>query len=141
MRIEFLRPDLLYGLLALPMWALLVWPRAGRGVLYTRGPGGERHGSAPWIPAAFVRFAPKLLTAAALASLIVALAGPQRVEVVREEMLEGRGLSLVVDLSSSMLAEDMGDERSRLSVAREAAVRFAPDRDEARTELDKLDTR
>lgn len=125
MTIEFTRPDLLYGLLALPAWALLVWPRAGRGVLYTRGPGGAGHATASWGPATFVRLAPKLLTGAALGSLVVALAGPQRIEIVQEETLEGRGLSLVVDLSSSMLAEDMGDRQSRISLAREAAVRFA----------------
>jgi Ca-activated chloride channel family protein len=75
--------------------------------------------------ATFVSVAPKLLTGAALASLVLALAGPERVEILQEETLEGRGLSLVVDLSSSMLAEDMGDGQSRISLAREAAVRFA----------------
>jgi Ca-activated chloride channel family protein len=68
---------------------------------------------------------PKLITAAALAALVVALAGPERVEIVEETSLEGRGLGLVVDLSSSMLAEDMGGRQSRISLAREAAVRFA----------------
>jgi len=125
MTIEFARPDLLYGLLALPVWALLVWPRAGRGVLFTRGSSTARRSMLGWAPAAFVLVVPKLLTAAALASLIVALAGPQQVEVVRDTMLEGRGIGLVVDLSSSMLAEDMGDNQSRISLAREAAVRFA----------------
>ncbi len=125
MTVEFVRPDVLYGLLLLPVWALLVWPRAGRGVLFTRGPGHGRRPTATWAPAVFVLLAPKLLTGAALACLVVALAGPQRVEVVQEQMLEGRGLSLVVDLSSSMLAEDMGERQSRISLAREAAVRFA----------------
>jgi Ca-activated chloride channel family protein len=60
-----------------------------------------------------------------MAALIVALAGPELVEPSEETVLEGGSIGLVVDLSSSMLAEDMGDERSRLSVAREAAVRFA----------------
>jgi Ca-activated chloride channel family protein len=72
-----------------------------------------------------VMLVPKLLTGAALAALIIALAGPQRVESVQETVLEGRGIGLVVDLSSSMLAEDMGEGRSRISLAREAAVRFA----------------
>jgi Ca-activated chloride channel family protein len=125
MTIEFSRPDLLYALLALPVWALLVWPRAGRGVLFTRGSATPRRAPLAWAPAAFVLVAPKILTGAALASLIVALAGPQQVEVVRDTMLEGRGIGLVVDLSSSMLAEDMGDNQSRISLAREAAVRFA----------------
>ncbi len=125
MTIEFTRPELLYGLLILPAWAFLVWPRAGRGVLYTRGAGGAFRPPTSWGVATFVSVAPKLLTGAALASLVLALAGPERVEILQEETLEGRGLSLVVDLSSSMLAEDMGDGQSRISLAREAAVRFA----------------
>ena len=68
--------------------------------------------------------------------LVVALAGPQRVETIQEETLEGRGLSLVVDLSSSMLAEDMGDRQSRISLAREAAVRFASGSDEGPLSID-----
>jgi Ca-activated chloride channel family protein len=125
MTIEFTHPDMLYALLALPVWALIVWPRAGRGVLYTRGSTSPRPSTLGWAPAAFVLVVPKLLTATALAALIVALAGPQQVEIVRETELEGRGIGLVVDLSSSMLAEDMGDRQSRISLAREAAVRFA----------------
>jgi len=125
MTIAFTRPDLLYGLLLLPVWALLVWPRAGRGVLYTRGDEGGRAASWPGASAAVVLLLPKALTGTALAALIVALAGPQRVEIVQETALEGRGIGLVVDLSSSMLAEDMGEGQSRISLAREAAVRFA----------------
>jgi Ca-activated chloride channel family protein len=125
MTIVFTRPDLLYGLLLLPVWALLVWPRAGRGVLYTRGSAGARHATWSWAPAAVVLLVPKLITGSALAALILALAGPQRVDTVQETVLEGRGIGLVVDLSSSMLAEDMGDGQSRISLAREAAVRFA----------------
>lgn len=125
MTIEYARPDLLYLLLALPVWALLVWPRAGRGVRYTRGSATARRTPMSWAPAAMVLLLPKLLTGTALAALVIALAGPQRVDTVQETVLEGRGIGLVVDLSSSMLAEDMGDRQSRISLAREAAVRFA----------------
>ncbi len=125
MTFEFTRPDLLYLLALLPVWALLVWPWSGRGVPYTRGaPGGRRR---IWSAggAALLLTLPRMLTAAAMASLVVALAGPELVEPSEDTRLEGGSIGLVVDLSSSMLAEDMGDERSRLSVAREAAVRFA----------------
>ena len=125
MTIAYTRPDLLYALLLLPVWALLVWPRAGRGVRFPRGSAGSGPAPWSWAPAAVVLFVPKLLTGTVLAVLIVALAGPQRVETVQETVLEGRGIGLVVDLSSSMLAEDMGDGESRISLAREAAVRFA----------------
>jgi Ca-activated chloride channel family protein len=125
MRIEFVRPDYLYLLALLPVWALLVWPRVGRGVLFTRGvaPGGR-----PFVGdvrAALVLVTPRLLTGAALAAVIVGVAGPERVDVTRDSILEGHGMALVLDLSSSMLAEDMGERRSRIEVAREAGVRFA----------------
>lgn len=125
MQIELTRPDALYLLALLPVWALLVWPWAGRGVPYTRGAQGARR--PPWAsaPAAFILIAPRVLTAVAIASLVIALAGPERVDPSEETVLEGGSIGLVVDLSSSMLAEDMGDGRSRISVAREAAVRFA----------------
>ena len=125
MQIEFTRPDLLYLLAVLPLWGLLVWPRAGRGVLYTRGdPRGQR---SRWsrVRAALILMAPRILRAGALACLVVALAGPERITITEEIQLEGAGIGLVIDLSSSMLAEDMGDRNSRIAVAREAAIRFA----------------
>lgn len=125
MTIEFSRPDFLYLLGLLPLWALIVWPRAGRGVLFTRGDGGASLLRWSGLRSALALMAPRLLRGLALALLVVALAGPGRVEIVRDVTLEGKGIGLVVDLSSSMLAEDMGDRISRISVARDAAVRFA----------------
>lgn len=125
MQIELTRPDALYLLILLPLWALLVWPRAGRGVFYTRGAPGARGRRWSWAPAALILSAPRLLTAGAMVCLLIALAGPERVDPGEETVLDGHGIGLVVDLSSSMLAEDMGDGNSRISVAREAAVRFA----------------
>ena len=60
-----------------------------------------------------------------MACLIIALASPERVVTVGVVSTEGRGMGLVLDLSNSMLADDMTGARSRLAVAREAAVRFA----------------
>ena len=125
MRIEFARPDLLYLLWLLPLWGLLVWPRAGRGVLYTHGDLGRGPARWPSLRSVVIRIAPQILRAGSLACLVVALAGPDRVETVEEFVIQGIGLGLVVDLSSSMLAEDMGDGISRISMAREAAIRFA----------------
>jgi Ca-activated chloride channel family protein len=124
-RIEFVRPDYLYLLALLPLWALLVWPRAGRGVLYTRGAPPGRRLPAADLGAALVLLTPRFLTGGALAAAIVAVAGPERVDVTGETILEGHGMALVLDLSSSMLAEDMGERKSRIEVAREAGVRFA----------------
>ena len=124
MSVQLARPDVLWLLALLPVWALLVWPWAGRGVPYTSGAPARRRlfGGAQ---GALLLVVPRLLTALAMAALVVGLAGPVLVEPNEETVLEGGSTGLLVDLSSSMLAEDLGDERSRLSVAREAAVRFA----------------
>lgn len=124
MTIELTRPDALWLLAGLPVWALLVWPWAGRGVPYTRG-APSRRSLLRGAPALLLLVVPRALTALAMTALVLGLAGPELVEPTEETILEGGSTGLVVDLSSSMLAEDMGDERSRLSVAREAAVRFA----------------
>lgn len=125
MRIEFARPDYLYLLALLPLWALLVWPRVGRGVLYTRGAPPGRRAPVAGARAALVLLAPRFLTGTALAAVVVAVAGPERVDLTHDTVLEGHGMALVLDLSSSMLAEDMGERRSRIDVARDAGVRFA----------------
>lgn len=124
MYVEFTRPELLYVLALIPLWGLLVWPRAGRGILYTRGDLDARGSRIASVRSGLMLLAPRLLRVLAVASLIVALAGPIRIETVEELTTEGKGIGLVVDLSSSMLAEDMGDRVSRIEVAREAAVRF-----------------
>jgi Ca-activated chloride channel family protein len=124
MRIELARPDILYLLALLPLWLLLLWPRVGRGFRYTRGAlSARRAGAQAWT--AMVLLGPRLLTAGAFVAIVLALTGPDRVEVTRETIMEGHGMGLVIDLSSSMLAQDMGNGRSRMEVARDAGVRFA----------------
>lgn len=132
MSIEFASPRFLYLLSVFPVWWLLVWPWVRGGVLYAGT--GTADGSTRWLRVRNAAlFRPRLLRLAAMVCLVVALAGPERVEVVEEVTLRGSGIALAVDISTSMLTVDMEDENSRLSVAREAAIRFA----EGRT-LDEL---
>jgi Ca-activated chloride channel family protein len=128
MAIEFARPDILSLLLILPVWWLLIWPWPGSGVLFARGESTRPHAGRWGARGAMVLLAPRLLRTAIVISLVAALAEPQRVEPVEEQSLAGKGIALAVDLSSSMLAEDMDDGRSRIDLAREAAVRFAAGR-------------
>lgn len=132
MPIEFEHPELLSLLVfALPS-ALLLWPGAGRGILFSRGEAARALPSGWLGRSGLLRWLPDLLRTLALTCAVLALAGPERVEVVREFAEVGKGTVLAVDLSSSMLAEDM-DGRSRMDVAREAAIRFA-----RRRQLDEL---
>ena len=124
MPFEFERPEVLYLLLLLLPWVLLAWPRAERGVLFSRGE-SVRLLEQGWLARSGVlRALPDLIRGATLACAVVALAGPQQVGVVRETSQLGKAVVLAVDLSTSMLAEDM-DGQSRLDVARDAAIRFA----------------
>lgn len=128
MSLEFARPEFLYCLLLLPLWWLLVWPWASGGVLFARGESARRLPG--WRGTRFaVALGPsRVLRAGAMVCLVVALANPQRVEVVREAALRGKGIALAVDISTSMLTIDMENESNRLTVAREAAVRFTEGR-------------
>lgn len=126
--IEFARPELLGLLALLPVWALLVWPWARRGIVFARGESARRLVLGGRIRGWLVMLTPILLRLGTAAALIVALAGPQRTSTLRELETYGKGMGLVVDLSSSMLAEDMENGSSRIDVAKDAATRFAAER-------------
>ena len=132
MSIEFARPGFLYLLLILPVWSLLVWPWYNGGILYA-GTEAAQGTSRWWRIRNATVFPPILLRFGAMLCLVGALAGPERVVGAEEMALRGSGIALAVDISTSMLTVDMEDESSRLSVAREAAIRFT----EGRT-LDEL---
>ena len=123
--LEFSRPELLYLLWLIPVWLLLVWPWGAAGVVFTGAEPVRPHAGRFGVRGLMVTLVPRALRVVAMGLLVVALAGPQRVESIEEVTLAGKGLSLVVDLSSSMLAEDMDGGRSRIDVAREGAIRFA----------------
>ena len=127
MSVEFARPGFLYLLLLVPAWWFLVWPWAHGGVLYA-GTEAAR-GSSRWPRAGTATlFRPRLMRLAAMVTLIGALAAPERVQVAEETRLRGIRVALAVDISTSMLTVDMEDEASRLTVARDAAIRFTEDR-------------
>jgi hypothetical protein len=130
MPLEFILPELLYLLVLLPLWWLAVWPWEGGSLFFVRGgSGGESHGRGWGGGAALVWTLPRLLRSVAMAFLIVALAHPRTAEVIQETTVVGKGTVIAVDISTSMLADDMDGNRTRLEVAREAAMRFARARD------------
>lgn len=125
MSFELARPGVLYLLLLLPLWWLAVWPRKGWGLLFVRGEAAGPSAGRRGLRSALALLLPVALRSAAAACVVVALAGPQRVEVVEETELRGGATGLALDLSSSMLADDMGGGSTRIEVARAAAARFA----------------
>jgi Ca-activated chloride channel homolog len=126
MTFEVTRPELLYLLLLIPLWLLVVWPRRRSAPLFTR-PAGEHARGLSSVRSAIILAAPRALRVLSIAALIVALAGPVSVETIEDVSSGGMAIALAVDLSTSMLAEDMG-EGNRLDVARDAAMKFAQGR-------------
>jgi Ca-activated chloride channel family protein len=115
--VSFVRPWLLLLLLALPLW----WWRRRRtkpGAPYSDvGIAGAVGRPAWWV------WLPVILRSIALASWIIAVAGPRiggdRIELKKE----GIGIVIVIDISSSMLAEDFAPS-NRLEVAKRQAIAF-----------------
>jgi len=135
MRFELAHPELLLLGIPLLLWGALLLPRREQGVLLPRE--GElraamrgRGGMLSLLPPV-----PTLLRVLGLLALLLALAGPQEIRTFTERTIEGRGVALVVDVSSSMLALDLGGGSDRLGVAREAAEHFARGRSMAGDEL------
>lgn len=116
-------------LLALPALALFVWfLRPGRTAAMIVADAGD--GASVAGGYRLVSSLPLLLRTLALGCLIVALAGPRVVEVFEEPRVEGVGIALALDLSTSMWAEDMGARQSRLDVAKATALRFIDARED-----------
>lgn len=115
----FEHPWALLLLLALPVWhlyrqrhrpALLFSRAAASGTLGSRG-------------ALFLARIPEWLRTVAAAALIFALAGPRTGQSSTEIEAEGIAIALVVDISTSMLAEDFHPQ-NRLAVAKDEVAKF-----------------
>ena len=116
---DFARPWALLLLLAVPLWHLYRHRRR-RSLLFSRaGTVGElASGAVRWLARA-----PDWLRTGAVVALIVALAGP-RTGISRTDVeAEGIAIAVVVDISTSMLAEDF-HPRNRLAVAKEEVADF-----------------
>ena len=121
---DFARPWALLLLLLLPVWYL--YRHHGRRTLLfsrasTLAPMASR-GSR------LAARAPEWLRAASLAVLIVAVAGPRTGVSTTEIEAEGIAIAVVVDISTSMLAEDF-HPRNRLAVAKEEVAQFVRGRE------------
>ena len=73
---------------------------------------------------ASLAFTPNVLTALALACFIIALARPQSTEKVSQQTQEGLDIMIAMDISLSMMVEDMGPSVTRLSASKQVVKQF-----------------
>ena len=115
---SFARPWLLLLLLALPLWWWLRRRRTPAAAPYSDVSLAAAVSARRWWVAL-----PPALRASALASLVLAAAGPRVGGDMIEEKREGIAIVVTIDISSSMLAEDFAPS-NRLEVAKRQAVGF-----------------
>ena len=131
--IELANPEYLWGLIALPL--VIVWyvykrklQQARLTISSTKGFEGVRSNLAHFQPLLFV------FRICALALVVLALARPQTVDVSsRTKTNKGIDIVMAIDVSSSMLAQDL--KPSRLNALKEVAADFIDDRQNDRIGL------
>ena len=129
-----LQPGLLLLALLVPGALWLAWRRGGPALPFA--PLALFEGEPALPPSWRTRsvFVPRLLAALGALLLVVALARPASREQLPVEA-EGIDILLCLDTSSSMTANDMDRRRTRLAIARDAAVGFVRGREHDRIGL------
>lgn len=120
MTFDFAAPLWLALLAAVPVLFWWLLPSRAAGLIMAR----DRAGEAGRASFSLLDVLPLVLRSTAIVLLIGALAGPRLVRVFDEPRIEGVGIALALDLSTSMWAEDMGARLSRLDVAKNTALNF-----------------
>ena len=131
--IELANPEYLWGLIALPL--VIVWfvykrklQQARLTISSTKGFEGVRSNLARFQPLLFV------FRICALTLVVLALARPQTLDVSsRTKTNKGIDIVMAIDVSSSMLAQDL--KPSRLNALKEVAADFIDDRQNDRIGL------
>ena len=121
----FARPWMLVLLLAIPAWIIWQRRRGERALIFSRA---SVISSLATTRAQRVARLPERLRGLALTLLIVALAGPRTGSSVVDIDAEGVAIVLALDISSSMLAEDLSPT-NRMEVARGTAREFVQRRE------------
>ncbi|HEX2166887.1 MAG TPA: VWA domain-containing protein, partial [Longimicrobiales bacterium] len=134
MNMGFGNPWALLLLLAIPLYLWLTRDAQPRSLTFSRA--GLLGRVAP-ASARVLALVPGWLRALAFAALVIAVATPRTGASVVDINAEGIAIAIVVDISSSMLAEDLSTEdsegrrstRNRLAVAKETVAEFVRGRD------------
>jgi Ca-activated chloride channel family protein len=132
---SFEHPWVLALLLVIPAYVLLTRRYRPSALTFSRAAvlGRFTPRIARWVAAA-----PGWLRALAVAAIIMAIANPRTGAAVVDRDAEGIAIVLVLDISSSMLAEDLGEQdrrRNRLTVAKTTLANFVRGRQHDRIGL------
>ena len=123
---HFANPYLLWLLAVIPLMALYYIYRTWQGGAAIRISTIEGVRKAPRTLRYYLRHVPFVLRCAAIAALIVALARPQSVEEGSTSSNEGIDIAMAIDISTSMLAQDLKPDR--IEAAKQVAGSFIADR-------------
>ena len=129
----FAHPGFLLLLLAVPLLGWAAWRRAQRrpaGLLFSSTAAAEGAPRSLW---ARLGWLPTALRLAALTLFVLAMARPQERNAVRETFAEGIDIALVLDISTSMRAEDFIP--NRFEAAKAVAAEFIDGRQSDRIGL------
>ncbi len=128
--VRFSEPLWLLGMLLLPwlVWQHLAHGRRQRGSIRFSHLGGLHLPASPWARLRPLLFVVRIL---GLGCLVAAMARPQSGNEVVDVSADGVDIMLVLDVSSSMQARDLGSA-NRLDVAREVVARFIDGRESDR---------
>jgi Ca-activated chloride channel homolog len=124
MKFGFAYPWVLLFLLVLPLYVWRTRSAAPQTITFSRA---GLLGRITTPGARILARMPGWLRALAFVSILIAIATPRTGASVVDVDAEGIAIALVVDISSSMLAEDF-DDRNRLAVAKETVAEFVKGR-------------
>lgn len=120
---QFLNPEFFWLLLVLPLLALWYWKKFKHSQPHLRYPGAGQLARAKGNGLAKLRYLPPILRLAAIALVIVALARPRTSEErSKSRSTEGIDIVMAVDVSASMLAQDL--KPNRMEALKKVAVNF-----------------
>ncbi|NCA84470.1 MAG: VWA domain-containing protein [Clostridia bacterium] len=123
---EFVNPEYLYLLLVIPLMGLWYWFKVRSSKAEIRISGIGFFARTRWSWRQWLYHTLFLLRILAVGLLVVAIARPQSTSSSQDITIEGIDIVMAMDISSSMLAEDL--KPNRLEAAKEVAIDFIKNR-------------
>jgi len=124
--IEFANPEYLYLLLVIPLMGILYWFKNRHSKAEIQISGTDFFARTRWSWRQWLYHTLFLLRILAVALLIVAIARPQSSSSSQDITIEGIDIVMAMDISGSMLAEDL--KPNRIEAAKKVAIDFIKNR-------------